>query len=210
RHSFSLANYYRNEKQYKDVFHIKSTVFGMGKADFPTTLDKIEEDYEFYKKCVHGISPKFTEKYDVEKEMENYFHRNLIFDNVTMRRHYFDLFHLESRMGNWHSMITLETDPETEEFIFTNCRKIIDIIQQPSIIERRDFQLYKLIINHYWPILLFFGINKIGNKNLLNNNQQTVKTKASQTKLNALNIINRNNMAIKDTVGEKIEIKPST
>src|SRR5699024_11433127 len=68
----------------------------------------------------------------------------------------------------------------------------------------------KLIINHYWPILLFFGINKIGNKNLLNNNQQTVKTKASQTKLNTLNIINRNNMAIKDTEGEKIEIKPFT
>src|SRR5699024_9961385 len=75
-------------------------------------------------------------------------------------RHYFDLFHLESRMGNWHSALTLESDPETEEFIFTNSRKMIDFIQQPKLEERKEFTLYKRIIDHYWPLLLHFGIYK--------------------------------------------------
>src|SRR5699024_5468882 len=80
---------------------------------------------------------------------------------ITKGRHYFDLFHLESRMGNWHSMLTLETDPETEEFIFTNCRKMIDYIQTPPTDEKIEYRLYKEIINNYWPVLLKFGINSL-------------------------------------------------
>src|SRR5699024_4264214 len=52
---------------------------------------------------------------------------------------------------------------ETEEFIFTNSRKIIDIIQLPTIDKRRKFSLYKEIIKDNWPVLLFFGINESEN-----------------------------------------------
>lgn len=173
RHSFSLASYYKYVKNYRNVIHIKSTVFGMGKADYPKILDEYEENIDFYKKCVHGLSSKFHEHYDVKKEINEYFSRNQVDNSITFGRHYFDLFHLESRMGNWHSMLTLETDPETDEFIFTNCRKIIDLIQQPDSEEKRNFTLYKLIINYYWPILLYFGVNKVENKNLLEDKNDT-------------------------------------
>lgn len=158
-HSYKLANYYKNQRKFKNAFHIKSTVFGMGKADFPVELDQKSDDFVFYKKCIHGLSLAFKKLYNLDEEAPKYFERNLVTEGVTLNRHYFDLFHLESRMGNWHSALTLETDPGTEEFIFTNSRKIIDLIQQPSLEERKEFILYKIIIDHYWPLLLHFGIN---------------------------------------------------
>jgi len=161
KHAYALANYYRNEKKYNKAIHIKSTVFGMGKADFSRELDNHKDTFNFYKKCVHGLPKRFIENENVDKELNEYFERNLVTEGFTKGRHYFDIFHLESRMGNWHSMLTLETDPETEEFIFTNCRKIIDLIQAPSIKERRNYSLYKKIIEKYWPVLLRFGINTV-------------------------------------------------
>lgn len=159
KHGYRLDKYYREYKNYYKTLHIKSTVFGMGKADFPPSLDAKSSSTDYYRRSVHGISKNFEEYYDVEKEIDKYFERNLVEPSVTKGRHYFDLYHLESRMGNWHSSLTLETDPETEEFIFTNSRKLIDLIQLPPIAERRDYSLYKKIINQHWPLLLFFGIN---------------------------------------------------
>ncbi|WP_020006172.1 hypothetical protein [Salinicoccus albus] len=159
-HSFNLANYYKNERKFDHALHIKSTVFGLGKADFPAELDDSRDSYDFYQKCIHGLSVAFRKLYTVKDEAPKYFERNLVSEGVTLNRHYFDLFHLESRMGNWHSALTLETDPETDEFIFTNSRKMLDLIQQPALQEKRDFELFKIIIDHYWPILLHFGINK--------------------------------------------------
>lgn len=163
KHGYRLDKYYREKKRYFKALHIKSTVFGMGKADFPSTLDAKSSELKYFKRSVHGIPKKFEKYYNLDKEIENYFERNLVDSTITKGRHYFDIFHLESRMGNWHSALTLETDPETEEFIFTNSRKIIDLIQLPTIAERRKFSLYKKIINNNWPVLLFFGINETGN-----------------------------------------------
>src|SRR5699024_9308114 len=86
--------------------------------------------------------------------------RNKIDEEYPLGSHFYDLFYLESRMGNWHSSLTLETDPETDEFILINTRKFIDLIMSPSIDDRRQHKLYKTIINHYWPVLLKFDINK--------------------------------------------------
>lgn len=159
-HSYKLANYYKNHRNFKNVLHIKSTVFGMGKADYPDELNEKADSLSFYKECIHGLSLAFNKLYNLNEESSKYFERNLVTEGVTLNRHYFDLFHLESRMGNWHSALTLESDPETEEFIFTNSRKMIDFIQQPKLEERKEFTLYKRIIDHYWPLLLHFGINK--------------------------------------------------
>lgn len=172
KHSFGLRNYYENHKKYKHALHIKSTVFGMGKADFNTNLDQQEDTLEFYTKCLHGLPKELMASQNFQTEIDKYFERNLVEAGMPMGRHYFDIFHLESRMGNWHSTLTLETDPQTDEFIFTNARKMIDLIQKPSVEDRRNFKLYKCIINNYWPVLLHFGINKIKNvyeQNIENN-----------------------------------------
>lgn len=201
KHAYALANYYRDTKKYDKAIHVKSTVFGMGKADFPKELDSHKDTLEFYKKCIHGLPQRFVQNEDVSKEVDEYFKRNMINEGVTKGRHYFDLFHLESRMGNWHSMLTLETDPETEEFIFTNCRKMIDLIQSPSVVERRDFRLYKKIIKEYWPVLLSFGINSVINGTMADNDIYDIRHK--QTKVTAINKITIEKKA------ETLTLKPS-
>lgn len=175
KHGYRLDKYYRENKKYYKTLHIKSTVFGMGKADFPAALNAKSSNIDYYKRSVHGINKEFEEHYNLDEEIEKYFMRNLVEPAVTKGRHYFDLYHLESRMGNWHSNLTLETDPETEEFIFTNSRKIIDLIQLPTIDERREFSLYKEIIKDNWPVLLFFGINE--DRNLYDQTNHLTETK---------------------------------
>lgn len=102
-------------------------------------------------------------------------------------------------MGNWHSTLTLETDPQTDEFIFTNTRLLIDYIQQPSISERRDYTLYKKIINNYWPALLHFGIN-----NNLNYYEQETKNNFS---FKNLSIKGSSNLVF-DVKADQLSAKP--
>lgn len=200
KHGYKLDKYYREEKKYKKALHIKSTVFGMGKGDFPTSLDVKSSDLDFYRRCIHGISNDFETHYNLDTEVEKYFERNLVEKGVTKGRHYFDLFHLESRMGNWHSSLTLETDPETEEFIFTNSRKIIDLIQLPTLAERRNFTLYKEIIKNYWPVLLFFGINE--EANLFEQTQDML-----QTDFKNITIHRNRNLSVR-TKTDQVELIP--
>src|SRR5699024_9649959 len=54
-HSYKLANYYKNHRNFKNVLDIKSTVFGMGKADYPDELIEKADSLSFYKVCIHGI-----------------------------------------------------------------------------------------------------------------------------------------------------------
>src|SRR5699024_6119730 len=136
RHAYSLINYYRNHKKYHKALHIKSTGFGMGKADFSKDLDDEQDTYEFYEKCFHGLQAGFKNRLDYKDKVQEYLNRNLMYEGFTNGRHFYDLFHIESRMANWHSSLTLETDPETEEFILFNSRKLIDLIMEPSIKER--------------------------------------------------------------------------
>lgn len=195
KHGYRLDKYYRENKKYYKTLHIKSTVFGMGKADFPAALNAKSSNIEYYKRSVHGINKEFEEHYNLDEEIEKYFMRNLVEPAVTKGRHYFDLYHLESRMGNWHSNLTLETDPETEEFIFTNSRKMIDLIQLPTIDERRKFSLYKEIIKYNWPVLLFFGINE--SENLYEQTEDLL-----QKEYKGLKIIRNRNLDITEKNGD--------
>lgn len=195
KHGYRLDKYYRENKKYYKTLHIKSTVFGMGKADFPAALNAKSSNIDYYKRSVHGINKEFEEHYNLDEEIEKYFMRNLVEPAVTKGRHYFDLYHLESRMGNWHSNLTLETDPETEEFIFTNARKIIDLIQLPTIDERRKFSLYKEIVKDNWPVLLFFGINE--SKNLYEQTEDLL-----QKEYRGLKIIRNRNLDITEKNGD--------
>lgn len=208
-HAFGLINYYRNEKKYNHAIHIKSTVFGMGKADFDEALDTKEDTFNFYKKCIHGLPKTFEDHYDFDTEIENYFERNLITEGVTKGRHFFDLFHLEARMGNWHSTLTLETDPETDEFIYMNTRKLIDLMQQPNIDERRDFSLYKLIINEYWPVLLHFGINNETNLYEKSTGAADKNLEAEENQ-NGVKITPYNGMRVRKVKNNVYRVRPGT
>ncbi|MFC3900408.1 hypothetical protein [Aliicoccus persicus] len=203
RHSYSLIKYYREKKKYYKALHFKSAAFGLGKADFSRKLDNQEDSYEFYEKCMHGMSSEFKERADYQQQIREYFDRNKITEGLTLGRHFYDLFYLESRIGNWHSNLTLESDPETDEFILINARRIIDLIMSPSKEDRRQYKLYKKIINNYWPVLLKFDVNKFPSNSkyeLDYNNRHTLKN---------ISIISLNQILIEDHSNGVI-VKPRT
>jgi hypothetical protein len=204
QHSYPLANYY-TQRNYHKVIHVKSTVFSIGKADFSKRVNQNEDTFSFYKMCLHALPKNFKKKENFNDIVAEYFNRNNIFEGVTLGRHFFDLYHLESRMGNWHSTLTLETDPETDEFIFTNARKILDLIQQPSVNDRRNLKLYKLIIDSYWPVLLSFGINKPRERGKQDNNNIIEES----IDFNNIRIVNLNKIRFAKN-NDVIAIRPDT
>ena len=202
-HSFSLIDYFKNERKFKKALHIKSTVFGMGKSDFPLNKNHNPETYKEMKEFIHGVSTAALELPNYNDILSDYYKRNLQSEKVGKGRHFFEIFHLESRMGNWHSNVTQETDPELLEFVFVNTRRILDLLQSPSIQERRDKVLYKKIINEYWPALLFIGFNeKTFNLDYDRLGIDTAKY------FNGLTVYKRTNLAITEVNENTLEIKP--
>lgn len=203
-HSFSLIDYFKNERKFKKALHIKSTVFGMGKSDFPLNKNHNPETYKEMKEFIHGVSTAALELPNYNDILSDYYKRNLQSEKVGKGRHFFEIFHLESRMGNWHSNVTQETDPELLEFVFVNTRRILDLLQSPSIQERRDKVLYKKIIDKYWPALLFIGFNE---KTL---NLDYDKLGIDTTKyFNGITIYEHSNLAVTEMNERMLEIKPA-
>lgn len=203
-HSYSLIDYFRNERKFNKALHIKSTVYGMGKSDFPLNKSHNPQSFEEMSEFIHGVSKEAVKLPDYANIVEDYYKRNLHVENVGKGRHYFEIFHLESRMGNWHSNVTQETDPELLDFIFVNTRRIIDLIQSPSLQERKDKVLYKKIINKYWPALLFVGFNE---KTF---NIDYDKIGLTTEYVNGLKVYELSNLELINDSENSIIIKPST
>lgn len=203
-HSFSLIDYFRNERKFNKALHIKSTVYGMGKSDFPLKKNHNPATYEEMNDFIHGVSKEAVKLPNYNDIVKEYYKRNLHSEGVGKGRHYFEIFHLESRMGNWHSNVTQETDPELLDFIFVNTRRIIDLLQSPSIQERKDKVLYKTLINKYWPALLFIGVNE---KTI---NVDYDKIGLTNQYINGLKIYELNNMELEKNEDNKFTIKPDS
>ena len=203
-HSFSLIDYFRNERKYNKALHIKSTVYGMGKSDFPLKKNHNPDTYEEMSDFIHGVSKEAVKLPNYNEIVKDYYKRNFHNEGVGQGRHYFEIFHLESRMGNWHSNVTQETDPELLDFIFVNTRRIIDLLQSPSIQERKDKILYKKLINKYWPALLFIGVNE---KTI---NVDYDKIGLNNQYINGLKIYELNNLQLEQNEDNTFIIKPDS
>lgn len=203
-HSFPLIDYFKNKRQFNKVLHIKSTVFGMGKSDFPLGKNHNPQTYEEMKDFIHGVSKKAMALPEYNDILQSYYQRNLQSEGVGQGRHFFDIFHLESRMGNWHSNVTQETDPELIDFIFVNSRRIIDLLQSLSIQERKDKLLYKTLIKKYWPALLFVGFNE---KSF---NVDYTKVGLDYEYINGFKIYELNDLVLEQTEDHTVVIKPDS
>lgn len=203
-HSFPLIDYFRNKRHFSKALHIKSTVFGMGKSDFPLNKNHAPSTKKEMSNFIHGVSKAAQRMIEYEDIIEAYYKRNLVEENVGKGRHFFEIFHLESRMANWHSNVTQETDPELIDFVFVNTRRIIDLIQSPSIQERKDKILYKTLIQRYWPALLFIGVN---DKTI---NLDYAKIGLSNIYINGMKIYEISNLSFKKNTDTEILIKPNS
>ncbi|WP_031547906.1 hypothetical protein [Salinicoccus luteus] len=159
-HSYPLSRYLNDNDAYHGGLHIKSTVQSIGKSSFDRKLyneNTVVNALEGIRKWAPKPYKKEENKEELGKWLSNFLQR--IGMEETYGYHLLDLMFLESRLGNFQSNITQETDNTLEVFNLFNSRRMIELFLSPSLTERQNQSLAFAIIDEYWPVLNFFGIN---------------------------------------------------
>ena len=199
-HSYALSKYFKDDNQFKNALHIKSTIQSIGKTSFEERLYNKND----FNTLVDGTKRWAIKKLldedmetDLKKSVKEFMGRtDLTFNNI-YDYHVLDLLFLESRLGNFQSIITQETDNTLEIFNYFNSRKLISMLLMPKLPDRHSDKLFFSLINQYWPMLNFFGINDEVN---IYTKHQRLKEKITNEKLERLNTVK-----IKLTSNLKIE-----
>lgn len=158
-HSLNVS--YLMYKEFEEnSLHIKSTLYEIAKMPYPAEMD-------------------FTTDFDRLFRLSNKWQTTSFKKNIKDKRSYFDKFierskfkeiedfnynlpmmlFWESRMANWHSNITQETDHTSETFIFLNSRYILDLMMRAEYSVRKNKELLTDIVDKKWPILQYFVPN---------------------------------------------------
>src|SRR5699024_9323348 len=142
--------------------HIKSTIQSVAKSTFARDLYKrnnIDSVLEALQMWSFPVGTNAKRKAALKKCIQDYMDRNeLSFDNI-YDYHMLDIMFLEVRLGNFQSNITQESDKSLEVFNIINSRKMIETFLSPELAERQKLALNQEIIDNYWPLLNFFGLN---------------------------------------------------
>ena len=161
-HSYALSKYFSDNQQYHNGLHIKSTVQTLAKSTFRKELymknnfNSMIDGLLRWSPAVESLPGK---RKGLDKAVREYMYRtDLDFDNI-YDYNMLDLHALEIRLGNFQSIITQETDNVLEVFNIVNSRKIFETLLSPKLDERKNMSLHTAIINKYWPVLNFFGVN---------------------------------------------------
>lgn len=161
-HSYGLSKYYEGHPEYHGALHIKSTIQSVAKSTFPRDLYKrnnIDSVAEALQMWSFPVGNNAKRKAALKKCIVDYMERNeLSFDNI-YDYHMLDIMFLEVRLGNFQSNITQESDKSMEVFNIINSRKMIEVFLSPELEERQKLALNQVIIDNYWPMLNFFGLN---------------------------------------------------
>lgn len=157
-HAYSLSE---QLTAYKGMLHIKSTIFELAKLPYAT---QSYIDHDAIKRFIAYKVPKFLKgQVNIEVLIEDYFKRIDLDVNQLNGYYLADLFYQESRMGNWHSNITQETDNSVEVFVLLNTRELINLVTSLPLKDRENKMLHKEWINQLWPVLNFYPVNKEAN-----------------------------------------------
>src|SRR5699024_3049364 len=161
-HSYGLSKHYEDNPEFHGALHIKSTTQSVAKSAYAGDLYKhnnIDSVTEALQIWSFPVGNNAKRKAALKKCILDYMERNeLSFDNI-YDYHMLDIMFLEVRLGNFQSNITQETDKTLEIFNITNSRKMIEIFLSPELEERQKLALNQEIIDNYWPVLNFFGLN---------------------------------------------------
>jgi hypothetical protein len=104
--------------------------------------------------------PDFTEaeRVSIERDFEDFF-RSANYRAVLGLRHPRDMLYWEHRMGAWHSLILLHSDPAFQTVSLYNARVILDAMLAAPLKARAAGTVHKRIMGSSWPALLDYPIN---------------------------------------------------
>lgn len=177
-HSFKLGLTMNKELE-DNSLHIKSTLYELGKVPFSDELENIRDLKTLYQ-IVEKWKPKNLNEQESVSMYESFLKRNDYKSVKSFNYHLPFLIYWETRMGNWHSNITQESDLNQDTFIIINNRFILDNFISLTSYDRKNNNLLKEIIKRKWPILNYF----------IPNSQLTLEDQFNE--LNAQNISSTN------------------
>lgn len=160
-HSYILS--YLTAKEFKkDAVHVKSTIYENAKLPYKFEHD-FTTDYEILNQIATGWAPKaLKNKKEVNQKMFNAFIERSKFQEIEPYGYNLPMMlYWETRMANWHSNITQETDNTVETFVFVNNRYMLDQFMHLDTISKRDKEYFEKLIEHFWPILNYFIPNSM-------------------------------------------------
>lgn len=186
-HSYSLSKYFQDNKNFNNALHLKSTIQSIGKTSFNKYLYNKNDFNTLVEGAKRWASKELirgSKETDIRINVKEFMERTDLTLHNIYDYHILDILFLESRLGNFQSIINQETDNTLEVFNYFNSRKFISLLLMPKLKDRHSDKLLLSIINYYWPLLNFFGINDEMN---LYSRHQNLKEKIVNDKLEQLN-----------------------
>lgn len=184
--------------------HIKSNIYEMAKLPYTQSgykVTKIEDGYNISKKW---LPKSIRDKNDVGKKMYlaaadrcNLTRENILNANLSM------MLYLESKLSNWHSCITQETDAVQETFILFNSKYLLRNLLSLKMNDRVNATLLHMYIKEFWPFLNYQVANSYDTLEVYKDNYVDVVHPNEYLK-----IINPMNVSISNN-GNTIYIKPT-
>ncbi|MGK9045097.1 hypothetical protein [Mammaliicoccus vitulinus] len=158
-HSIKLINYYSENNDFKNVIHLKSTIFELAKGIIPKSIQRRDSFFP-YKNTIKKWAKDFPIDDElVTKYLSDFIDRNDLNKTIQSGYHPFEILYYESRMNGWHSGIIQESDNYLDVFSLINTRHILFELLNINDSDKRNQQLHKLIVKNNWPILNYFQVN---------------------------------------------------
>lgn len=201
-HSDEVAYLVRENMDFNSI-HIKSNIYEMAKLPYTQSgykVTKIEDGYNISKKW---LPRSIRDKNDIGKKMYldaarrcNLNREEILNANLSM------MLYLESKLSNWHSSITQETEGIQETFIFFNSKFLLRNLLSLKMDERRNTILLSLYIKAFWPFLNYQVANSYNTLDVYRSNRIELVHP-----IESLRIANPMNVSMK-TIENKVTVKP--
>ena len=94
----------------------------------------------------------------IEADFEDFYDAGR-FEDIAGLRDARDLLYWEHRMGGWHSLVVLESDPAFDSFSIFNSRRVLDVLLSAPVAERGRGEHLRMLIERSWPELLSEPLN---------------------------------------------------
>lgn len=158
-HSLNVS-YLMYEEFEEDSIHIKSTLYEIAKMPYPAEMDFTTDFSRLFKLSTKWQTASFKKNIKDKKAYFNGFIARSKFEELKNFNYNLPMMLFwESRMANWHSNITQETDHTSETFIFLNSRYILDLLMRADFDVRKNKEILTDIVHLKWPILQYFVPN---------------------------------------------------
>lgn len=190
KHSIELANLIRKEFN-PNAIHVKSTIYEMAKLPF------LLEQFDYYKKddlyraTLKWAPMNLRNKTKLTREIfDGYIVRSKYNEITKYKYNFLMMFYWETRMGNWHSNITQETEEIIETFVFVNNRYILNQFMSMDINVRKKNRLLTKYIEGNWPFLNYQVPNNLDTLNNKTRNDSVIFSNTGKLKISEFQNLN--------------------